>query len=363
MSEEIEFQPDWVSAPGETIADILNERALSLADFARHIGHTLAHAEELLSGRAPLTMEIARQLESALGASAAFWITRESQYREDLARLQHFACAETDVNWLREIPLKEMTKFGWIESASGLADQAAACLRFFGVQDVRAWRKAYANLLETATFRTSPSLESLPGAVAAWLRQGEIMSASIECKPWIPKVFKNLLPSIRGLTRQKNPSIFIPELTKRCAECGVAVVILRTPSGCRASGATRFLSAERALLLLSFRYLSEDHFWFTFFHEAGHLLLHSKDALFLEGAEMAPTKEEEEANRFAARVLIPSEFQAALLSLGLDAHEIMRFARLVGVSPGIVVGQLQHLDRIKHHQLNSLKRRFRWRNH
>ncbi len=162
------------------------------------------------------------------------------------------------------------------------------------------------------------------------------------------------------LTRKRDPKLFIPELKRRCAECGVAVVIVRAPTGCRASGATRFLSRDKALLLLSFRYLSDDHFWFTFFHEAGHLLLHGKSALFLEGPNMLSTKEEEEASGFAARTLIPSEFRPGLLDLGVDGRQVIRFARLVGVSPGVVVGQLQYLRRLSPRQLNNLKTRFRW---
>ena len=138
------------------------------------------------------------------------------------------------------------------------------------------------------------------------------------------------------------------------------MAIVRAPRGCRASGATRFLSANKALLMLSFRYLSDDHFWFTFFHEGGHLLLHSEKSLFLEGADMPSSREEEEANDFAARALIPLEFQPLLAGLNADARGVIRFARQVGVSPGIVVGQLQHLGRVDRGQLNGLKRRFRW---
>ena len=211
-----------------------------------------------------------------------------------------------------------------------------------------------------AVFRTSSSVRLQPGAVAAWLRQGEIEAASIDCKPWDAQRFRRAFSSIRPLTRKKDPSFFLPELQKRCAECGVAVVIVRAPTGCRASGATRFVSTNKALLLLSFRYLSDDHFWFTFFHEAAHLLLHGQKALFLEDAGMSSNKEEEEANEFAARVLIPLALEAAMLNLGLNGREVIRFARLAGVSPGIVVGQLQHIGKIKRNQLNTLKRRFRW---
>src|SRR5262249_44402693 len=154
--------------------------------------------------------------------------------------------------------------------------------------------------------------------------------------------FQASLSAIRPLTRKKDPSIFIPELRRCCADSGVAVAVVRAPTGCRASGATRFLSPVKALLLLSFRYLTDDHFWFTFFHEAAHLLLHNKKRLFLEGTDMPSNAEEEEANEFSACTLVPPEFQQSLLQLPADTHEIIRFARHLRVSPGIIVGQLQH---------------------
>ena len=138
------------------------------------------------------------------------------------------------------------------------------------------------------------------------------------------------------------------------------LVILRAPDGCRASGATRFLSANKALLMLSFRHLSDDHFWFSFFHEAGHLLLHGKKARFLEG-DIEQSSKEEEANQFAASELIPDTYAHKLETLPIDAHTVIRAAREIGISPGILVGQLQHLGRVGPKQLNALKRRFRWK--
>jgi Zn-dependent peptidase ImmA (M78 family) len=114
------------------------------------------------------------------------------------------------------------------------------------------------------------------------------------------------------------------------------------------------------MILLSFRYLSDDHFWFTFFHEAGHLVLHGDRCIFLEGDDTLTTEEEDAANAFAADTLIPPEYQAEMLRLPLNGRDVMRFARKVGVSPGIVVGQLQHYGRFRQNQLNNLKRRFTW---
>jgi len=361
MNRANEFQPDWVSAPGETIADLLEERNLPTGEFARRMGQTPAQAHDLLVGREPITNTMALKLQEVLGASAAFWINRESQYRKDVARLGGRVAAKIQSDWLSELPIKDMIKFGWISPASSSTEaNERACLEFFNVPDVGAWRDIYCGT-QIAAFRTTPSFNEHPGAVAAWLRKGEIEAMSINCKPWDPEKFKQTLPKIRALTWRKSPDVFLPKLTDYCAACGVAVVIVRAPTGCRASGATRFLSSSKALLLLSFRYLSDDHFWFTFFHEAGHLLLHGKDALFLEGADMAMDEQEEEANKFAVDTLVPPEHRTTMLGLPRDGRAILKFARSVGISPGIIVGQLQHSGRLQRNQFNALKRRFLWR--
>jgi hypothetical protein len=215
--------------------------------------------------------------------------------------------------------------------------------------------------LENVAFRTSKTFDSNPAAVAAWLRQGEIEGSRGPSKPWDPKAFRETLHELRALTREKDPNVFLPELKRRCALCGVAVEVLRAPTGCRASGATWFLGSQKALILLSFRYLSDDHFWFSFFHEAGHLMLHG-DVLFLETPEMVSSAEEQEANQFAEDILVPPKYRSEMLNLATDGRDVMRFARRIGISPGIVVGQLQHVGRLERRQLNNLKRRYKWGN-
>jgi plasmid maintenance system antidote protein VapI len=355
MPSTQEFRPDWASAPGSTIADILDERNMSVVDFARLIGSTEEAAVQLIEGRAAITISTARQLEKALGASMEFWMSRDFQYRQDIARL-HAA----DEAWLTELPVGDMIRFGWLKGTPHPSEEMAACLRFFNVPSVAVWREAYSELQQMVAFRTSPSFDSRPAAVAAWLRQGEIESEAIDCGPWDSRRFKECLTSVRSLTREKNPRRFIPKLQALCALGGVAVAVVRAPNGCRASGATRFLSQDKALLLLSFRYLADDQFWFSFFHEAGHLLLHGEKGFFLEGIDALATPEEKEANEFAGDALVPPGLRPALLNLRLNARDVINFARRLGVSPGIIVGQLQHYKRIKHGQLNSLKRRFTW---
>ena len=238
------FSPDWVSASGDTIADILGERNLSVAEFAQLMGYSQEEVKALLHGYATITIATARRLERTLGASVEFWMSRDFQYWQDAPKFD----VTSNEEWIRELPIADMINFGWLKPLPSQSNRVAACLHFFGVPSVSAWRKKYDRLLQMAAFRTTPTFESYPGAVAAWLRQGEIEAEALDCHSWNVQRFKESLSSARPLTREKDPGRFIPELRKRCAEGGVALVVVRAPTGCRASGVTSFLSRRQGLI-------------------------------------------------------------------------------------------------------------------
>lgn len=360
IHESLNFSPDWASPPGATIAAVLEEKKLPLTAFALHLGYAPELADALLQGQAEITIKVAQRLVELVGGSTAFWMTREAQYRRDLARIHPAVDSKPNSAWLAELPLKDMRSFGWLNLHIDAGNELEACLNFFGVPDISKWRETYSHVFRTASFKRSAAFNSEFGATAAWLRQGELESAAITTKPWNSSRFESALHGIRSLTRRKDPGHFVRELQKVCADAGVAVVVVRAPSGCRASGATRFLSPTKACILLSFRYLSDDHFWFTFFHEAGHLLLHKKDAVFLEDGSASLLQEEKEANEFAARMLIPVEERTNFERLPRNSKAVIKFAQKLGISPGIVVGQMQHCGLLSPSHLNSLKRRFTW---
>jgi Zn-dependent peptidase ImmA (M78 family)/plasmid maintenance system antidote protein VapI len=354
------FQPDWFSKPGDTLCALMVRRKLSPATLAERMGRDVALVHGLLAGAVDIDTRIAVLLANSIGGSPSFWKTRQTQFDKSLDRAARALPADRVRSWLRTLPLKEMAKAGWIAASQEPGDDVKSSLSYFDVTDPDEWRERYAAFENVFSFRSSPSFESKVGALSAWLRQGEIHAAVIPCAAWDADLFRARLVDVRVLTKAKSPAYFIPKLRAICAEAGVAVVFVRVPSGCRASGATRFLADAKAMIILSFRYMSDDHFWFTFFHEAGHLLLHSNKSTFVDGESADQTDKELEANTFSASVLIPRSRQDALMDLRPRSLDVIRFALSIGVSPGIVVGQMQHLGVISLRQLNRLKRRYTW---
>lgn len=355
MTNRTSFQPNWASKPGETIQNILNSKKFTIDQFAREMDSSTQFVHSLLGGSTKIDEKIADKLQSVLGGSLGFWLEREEQYRKDIVHINTVLASD----WIKSLPIKNMLEYGWIQKKSDIVQE---CLRYFGISDIQTWYESYKSQFKTVSFRTSTRFEQGFGATAAWLRQGEMKASYIDCNPWNPSLFEERLYQIKGLSKKKNPKDFLPDLQEECRRCGIALAIAKTPVGCRASGATKFLSENKAMMLLSFRYLSDDQFWFTFFHEAGHLLLHNNKKTFLESLDKVKVDSEDErdANYFAAEILIPTELQAKLKTTPGNKRAIIGLAMEAGVSPGIVVGQMQHYGYISPGYLNKFKKRYKW---
>ncbi|ATQ42434.1 ImmA/IrrE family metallo-endopeptidase [Caulobacter mirabilis] len=358
MSAAERFSPDWVSPPGDTIRDALACRDLTPDFLCQELGLSRTATDKLLVGDLFIDTELADGLATTLGASRQFWLSREFLYRERLGTQVQSAAPVDFATFKSELPLKDMRAFGWLKDFTELSGDQA--LKAFFEDTPGDWQRSGPCLAEQVRFRTSFAHKSNPAAVAAWLRQGVRSARRVNCAPWDAEKLRAALPAIRNLVRTKKPAEFFPKLVAIGQACGVAIVFVRTPAGCRASGATHFEAADKAIIQLSFRYRADDHFWFTVFHEIGHLLLHPTSPLFVEGQDYEMTEEESEANRFASSILIPAEFEDDLRTVRRDFRALARLAKRVGVSAGILVGQMQNRGLLQHHQMNFLKERYDW---
>jgi len=339
LSTTITFNPDWLSPPAATIKELMDQRGWTLTEFAERMDYSIKHASELVNGPAPVTADAALRLESVLGGSAQFWLSREAQYREAVERRKANARLDAVKSWLEEIGAPEMAKRKWISGSKVAAEFMAGCLSFFGVSSVQAWRERYGELVRRSAFKGT-SFEAEPGRITAWLRRAELKASEVETQPWDPVGLRESIKQLVALTTNR-PDEALDRVRAICARHGVAVVVVRPLPKAPMNGATQFLSKNKAMLLLSFRTWGEDVIWFTFFHELGHLLLHSKKLVFLD-AEGAGVDEEmeNEANEFALNALIPHTHRNILDSL-VRRDEIERFAQAIGTSPAIIIGQLR----------------------
>jgi len=191
---------------------------------------------------------------------------------------------------------------------------------------------------------------------------GELRAKEVACKPFEQSRLESSLDEIRAMTLQ-TPKQFQTALRELLAECGVALLVVSQFSGTKAHGATFWLSQEKAVLMLTIRGRWADIFWFSLFHELGHILLHGRRGIFIEdesaGAEQE--EQEEEANVFARDLLVPAAaYQRFVKGGNFYQESVAEFARKIGIDAGIVVGRLQHDSHLRPEWGNRLRTRYTW---
>lgn len=352
------FTPDWVSPPGDTIANLLEERDWTQAQLADRLGYTKKHVSHLINGKAPITEETAIKLERVLGSTTGFWLNREAQYRAQLAEIDQEVRLQAWVSWLDKLPVHDLMNQGVITKRRLVAKHKPAVvqdlLQFFGVASPEEWQRCYVGM--EASFRRTRTEQSNVGAISAWLRQGEIEAEGLNCPKYSKPKFQANVQAIRQLT-VLSPKEFIPRVQQLCWDAGVVLFLVPAIPRAHTSGVARWLNPHKALIQLSLYGKTNDRFWFTFFHEAAHILLHSKKDIFLDefdGGEKLESEQEKEADRWASKFLIPSQYEAELPSLK-SKQAVSEFAEKLGIHPAIVVGRLQHDEVIPMNFMNGFK--------
>ena len=369
----IQFQPDYAVHPGETLAETLQKSGMSQSELTKRTGLTRKTINGIIKGREPITTDTALQLERVFRIPSRFWINLQKNYEEATARIKEEENLQRYVDWMNEegIPVRLLIKRGVIPDVRGRMERLKAVLTFFGVATPEEHRKVWERTREIYSFRKSRAHNAKFGAVSAWLRLGELAASEVRCRPFHKDKFEESLGALRQLSR-KSIVQSQDKLKKILSECGIALVFEPGLRGAPVHGATRWLTKDKALVQMSVRGKNDGDFWFTLFHELGHIKLHGKRDVFLELKNGEDTDKEEEANRFARDVLIdPTIYRDFIRNLGgqierpsqlpISRKNIHDFVRKVKIAPGIVVGRLQHDGWLPYSHCNDLKQKLRFK--
>lgn len=348
------FDPDYAVPPGETLKEVIASLGMTQKEMALRTGLTVQSLSRIAKGKQPITYETANLFELVTGVPASLWNNLEAQYREQLAKLDERERMKGETDWLKEVPYKELVDRGFVEANDDEVQNVRAALAFYGVGSVSAWRSLWENPRVSA--RRSMCFASHPARAAAWLRMGEVLAMDVACAPFEKERFLEVLEEAKAFT-SLDPAAAVPRVQEQCASCGVAVVLVPGLTKLPWNGATKWLSPDKAMVILNLRGKREDKFWFTFFHEAGHILHDGKKNVFINDGN-AEDEREKRADAFAATFLIPREFEDEIVAAS-TMEEIRGIAARLGVSPGIVAGRYQFLTK-EWSRFNRLIRKVAW---
>jgi len=356
MSELLKLRREQLSPPGDDIQETIEAIGMSQKELAERLDRPKEKINDLIKGREPITMKTAIGLERVLGIPKSFWLNREQKYREQLADIEQEEFLETCAEWARKFPLAVMKKLSWLSNTRDQKQLVNELLSFFGIANPERWDHIYIQQREVSVaFRASLAHVAEPEALSVWLRKGQLDAQNTAIPEFNKSAFKKSLTKARELAYLQ-PDDFANQLQDLCFSCGVALIYTPKLPKAPISGATRWLGSN-PIIQLSDRYKTNDRFWFTFFHEAGHILLHGKKDVFLEGLDVNNTNQEKEmeADEFAANWLIPAPEYTRMLTEVKTTDDLEIFANEIKMHPGVIIGRLQHEGTIHYSQFNEYK--------
>ena len=356
------YRPDYAVPPGWVLEEHLKSHSLSAAELARRCGRSAKLISEIIAGKAPVEPKTALQFEKVLGLDASIWLGIEARYQLHQARKAEAIETQKASVWAKTFPLEELVKRGIMRKPSSDADAVSKLLDLFKIGSVQAWRIKYEQM--DVAYRHSPSFRSDRGALATWLRLGELKAEQQECTDYNEAQFRRVLREIRGLTQA--PVVSALQKTQQlCNAAGVVLVLIKPFPKTSLSGAAWWLTPRKAVIALSARHKTDDHLWFSLFHEAAHILLHSKRTIFVDGTQKngEDADIETQADQWASDFLVPRpNWKQYVTAASYSESSIRQFAREKGIAPGLIVGRLQHEKRLSWRtRLNKLKVRLEWK--
>jgi HTH-type transcriptional regulator/antitoxin HigA len=360
MTEQTKIS-DVAIPPGEFLSEVLEEYGMTQKDLAERMARPPQMINEIVKGSKAITPETALQLEQVVNVPAHIWTGMEAEYRLILAKQKEAVSVEEEVACLSNFPYADLRKLGVVDNTRKAVEKVYALRRFLGVSSLK-------NLQGVGeynpAFRLTNNHKVSKEAIISWLKAGSIFAGKIDTLPFSKAKLRSIIPELRALSLEEESAVFLTQLKDRLASVGVALVLIPHFPKTYVTGATFWESKDKAVIMMTFRGSWGDIFWFSLFHEIGHILLHDKRPVFIEGKarDADQKKQEEEADDFSRDCLIPSNEYEHFINE--NAHKLCEetitcFAQETGIHAGIVTGRLQH-DDLLHVSQHLCRVRYKW---
>jgi len=316
----------------------MEQANLAPRDLIPFIG-SRAKVSEILSGKRPLTMQMARALHSNLGIPA------DALLQQPGGELRS---ALEGIEWKR-FPLAEMAKLGWIKKQPNLLAHAEEIMRAL------IERAGGTDALPVALYRKNDHARSNakadPYALKAWC--WEVLARANATR--LPVAYRPGTVDLKFISKVAKLSWSAegPKLAREfLAKHGIHLVCLEHLSRTHLDGAALQLADGTPVIGLTLRYDRLDNFWFCLLHELAHIGRHMDgkpdeafvDDLSLRGVEGVKwDPKEDEADEWAENALIPADvWQTSQVRENASPTTVMQLAQRLEIHPSIVAGRVRH---------------------
>ena len=354
MSNYIEYKDRIAFHPGYYIKEIIEDSGLTQEDFAKRLDTTPKNLSILIRGEQNLSIDIAMKLSRMQGASVGYWLNLQNAYDSLIAEFK------SDEELIEERKIFEYFEYRYFRENFGLPD-----LQRKKDEQIKRVRE-YLNVATLSVLKKRDMAVSFRSTETD-LTEANTVKANAMVQIATNRALKTNAPKFNkkefeeavryALTLTHNHEEFYSLIRKRFYDAGVVFVILPNISGSKTNGATKKVG-DNIMLMVTDRRLNADSFWFTLFHEIGHIM----NGDFGISFEKESGEQEDRANKYAQDMLIPPEQYREFISKNrFDIQSIRHFAHEINRDPGIVLGRLQNDKKVGFDDwsLNPLRHKYK----
>ena len=346
--------------PGYYLTDIIEELEMTQDEFAKRLGTTGKTVSLLLNGQTPLTNDLAMKISAMLGISIETLLNLQRTYDEKKIEIDQAKALDEQIEVVDTIDYSYFVKNRLLPDVKSKIEKVKNLCSFLKVSDLQILKRR--DLL--ASFRTTVTSVTDKNVINAnvWLQTAFNKGIAMQVAPFDEKKLKAHIKEIRSMTLQE-PSEFLPRLCEIFNECGVAFVLLPALKNCGINGVVKWYD-DKVVLALNDRFKYADAFWFSLFHEIKHVFQKKKTKVIINcNGDFSELDQEfeDEADDYATDTLIPKDaYHSFFDDKGryISRSDVQRFAKYMGIHPGIVVGRLQHDKRIAHSSMTDMRQQY-----
>lgn len=331
---------DFIIHPGETLKEILEDRGMSQRELAIRTGVKEPFISSLVNCQKDISVSFAKKLEYALGIDASFWINLQANYDKELADFEEYDnVTEEELAILKKLNsiIKYLKKTGFVEKearGSILVIQLRKLLNISSLSDIP-------DIYQVGAYRLAAAYDVDHYILFAWLRICDLVVKNqlVERELDVEKL-KDMIPEIKRLMFENFTEIQ-SRLKSYLAECGIRFSIVKHFTGAPVQGFIKKNDDETLNLLMTIRQKFADIFWFTFFHEVGHIINGDIEYKLID-YDFAQGEAEDRANGFAASTLIDADEYEDFINKGdFSLSSIKEFCKKQNIPTFILIGRLQ----------------------
>lgn len=366
MKNELQNSSIEVKHPGEFIKAMLEQNGMLQKELALRTGVSEKHISNVLNGEKGISASFARKLALVFGNEYSYWTNLQAAYDNHLLSLE----VENDIKDEEKAvlkPLKELFNYcvenGFLHNDCSEAEKVLQWRKFLRISELTAAARITYNAAYRAQLKGNSAID--PYVLFAWQQLCERITDRVSnvAETLNTDLLYLRIDDIKKLTFEREPEVFRKELQAIFAECGIAFDVVRHFKGAPVQGFIKKTESGRNILCVTIRNGRADSFWFTLFHELGHILHGDLSMRFVDFPSVKGDVEEK-ADKFAQDALISPELFSAFVKTCdyRDINEIKNFARSANVPEFIVIGRLQKVELLDWADFARFIPMFKWEN-